>query len=120
MLIASLNNGIQFPHDWTVSVNMTFQGKGDFQNIYVYKNVFMMDASITKSFFNDRLSINLQGVDLTHGRKDGNRIYNKEMDLTVDNEVDSREIRLTLRYKFNAAKSKYKGKGAAEEEIKRL
>lgn len=120
LFMASLNNGFQFPHGWTASVNTTFQGKGDFQNIYIYKNIFMMDVSITKSFFNDRLSVNLQGIDLTHGRKDGNQIYNKQMDLTVDNEVDSREIRLTLRYKFNAAKSNYKGKGAADEEIKRL
>ena len=95
-------------------------GEGDFQNIYINKNVFMMDASLTKSFFDDRLSFNLQGIDLTHGRKDGNVIYNKHMDLTVNNVTDSREVRLTVRYKFNTTKNKYKGKGAAEEEIRRL
>ena len=47
-------------------------------------------------------------------------IYNKHMDLTVNNVTDSREVRLTVRYKFNTTKNKYKGKGAAEEEIRRL
>ena len=59
-------------------------------------------------------------IDLTHGRRDGNRIFNKQMSMDVDNISDSREIRLTARYKFNASKSKYKGKGAAGEELKRL
>ena len=120
LFIGRFNNGIQFPYGWTLHVDLFFQGKGDFQNIYINKNVFMMDASLTKSFFDDRLSFNLQGIDLTHGRKDGNVIYNKHMDLTVNNVTDSREVRLTVRYKFNTTKNKYKGKGAAEEEIRRL
>ena len=31
-------------------------------------------------------------------------IYNKHMDLTVNNVTDSREVRLTVRYKFNTTK----------------
>ena len=120
LFIGTFNNGIRLPHDWTLGLDMTFQSKGDFQNIYLYQNVFMMNAAITKSFFNDRLSLHLQGIDLTHGRRDGNRIFNKQMSMDVDNISDSREIRLTARYKFNASKSKYKGKGAAGEELKRL
>lgn len=120
LFVSTFNNGVKLPHDWTLSLDMTFQGKGDYQNIYIYQNVFMMNASVTKSFLNDRLSFNLQGIDLTHGRKDGNRIYNKQMNMDVANASDSREIRLTLRYKFNASKSKYKGKGAAGDELKRL
>lgn len=120
LFISTLNNGIKLPHDWTMSLDMTFQSKGDYQNIYIYQNVFMMNASVTKSFFNDRLSFNLQGIDLTHGRKDGNRIFNKQMKMDVANASDSREVRLTIRYKFNTSKSKYKGEGAAGEELKRL
>lgn len=120
LLFGTFNHGIQLPHHWTFSLDMTFQSKGDFQNIYIYENVFMMNAALTKSFLHDRLSVNLQGIDLTHGRKDGNRIYNKQMSMDVANTSDSREVRLTLRYKFNTSKSKYKGKSAAEEDLKRL
>ncbi len=120
LFISTFNNGIKLPHEWTLSLDMTFQSKGDYQNIYIYQNVFMMNASVTKSILNDRLSFNLQGIDLTHGRKDGNRIYNKQMNMDVSNVSDSREVRLTVRYKFNTSKSKYKGKSAAEEDLKRL
>lgn len=120
LFISTFNNGIQLPHHWTFSLDMTFQSKGDYQNIYIYENVFMMNATLTKSFLNGRLSVNLQGIDLTHGRKDGNRIYNKQMNMDVSNISDSREIQLTLRYKFNTSKSKYKGRSAAEEDVKRL
>ena len=120
LIISSFNNSIRLSHHWTMSTDISFQSKGDFQNIYIYRNVFMINASVAKSFFNDRLSLQLQGIDLSHGRKDGNRIYNKQMNMDVANASDSREVRLTLRYKFNTSKSKYKGKGTAEEELKRL
>lgn len=42
------------------------------------------------------------------------------MELYQLNRYDSREFELTVRYKFNSAKSKYKGTGAGEAEIKRL
>lgn len=120
LFISSFNNGIKLPRNWTLNLDMSFQGKGDYQNIYMYQNVFTMNASVTKSFLNNRLSFNLQGIDLTHGRKDGNRIYNKQMNLDVANTYDSREVQFTIRYKFNTSKSKYKGKGAAGDELKRL
>ncbi|WP_455673527.1 outer membrane beta-barrel protein [Phocaeicola sp.] len=120
LFFSTFNNGIQLPHHWTLSLDMSYQSKGDYQNIYIYRHVFMMNAAVTKSFLDDRLSLNLQGIDLTRGRTDGNRIYNKQMNMDVTNAGDSREVRLTVRYKFNATKSKYKGKGAAGEEIKRL
>ena len=42
------------------------------------------------------------------------------MELYQSNRYDTREIELTLRYWFNAAKSKYKGTGAGVGEIDRL
>lgn len=120
LYIASFNNGLSLPYGWTFTLNMSYQSKGDYQNVYINKSSFELDASLSKSVFNDRLSLNLQAIDLARGRKDGNLIYNKHMDMDVYNTYDSREIRLTLRYKFNTSKSNYKGKGAANEEIRRL
>ena len=36
------------------------------------------------------------------------------------NQWDTREFSITLRYKFNTTKSKYKGTGAANDELRRL
>ena len=35
-------------------------------------------------------------------------------------ESDSRRFEVTLRYRFNTVRSKYKGQGAAGDELKRL
>lgn len=120
MPIAQMNNHFKLPKGFILSVDMDYTGKGDYQNVRLTNTQFVVNAGITKSFFNDRLSLNLQGMDLTHGRKDGNLLFNKQMQLYQYNTYDTREVRITLRYKFNTAKSKYKGTGAAGDEIRRL
>jgi hypothetical protein len=54
------------------------------------------------------------------GRKDGTLLHNHQMDLLQFNQYDSREVELTVRYKFNSVKSKYKGTNAGDAEIKRF
>ena len=46
-------------------------------------------------------------------------LYSGNRLMTVDQE-SRRRIRFTLRYKFNAAKSKYKGTGAGQEQRSRM
>ena len=38
----------------------------------------------------------------------------------VEHIYDSREFSISLRYRFNTTKSKYKGTGAANDELRRL
>lgn len=62
----------------------------------------------------------LSGTDLFHGMKSGNRMYyNRASSLQINN-YDSRKVMLTVRYKFNATRNKYKGSGAGESEKERL
>ncbi len=52
--------------------------------------------------------------------KSGNRMYyNRASSLQINN-YDSRKVMLTVRYKFNATRNKYKGSGAGESEKERL
>lgn len=120
MPIASLNNSISLPGHFLFTLDMSFHGKGNYQNAYLSKNQFAVNVGITKSFLNDQLQVALKGHDVFKGRKDGNLLYNHQMDLLQFNQYDSREVELTVRYKFNSAKSKYKGTGAGENELKRL
>lgn len=120
MPIARMDNRIKLPKGFVLSVDMDYTGKGDYQNVHLTNTQFVINAGITKSFVNDRLSFNIQGIDLTRGRKDGNLLFNKQMHLYQYNKYDTREVRFTIRYKFNTTKSKYKGTGAAGDEIRRL
>ena len=120
MPIASLNNSFSLPMNVLLSLDMSFQGKGNYQNVYLSENISVVNIGLTKSFLNDQLQVSLKGHDLFRGQKDANLLYNHQMDLYQLNQYDSREVELTVRYKFNSAKSKYKGTGAGQKEINRL
>ncbi|MDD4728176.1 MAG: outer membrane beta-barrel family protein, partial [Dysgonamonadaceae bacterium] len=120
MPIASLNNSFSLPMNVLFSLDLSFQGKGNYQNVYLSENISVVNIGLTKSFLNDQLQVSLKGHDLFRGQKDANLLYNHQMDLYQLNQYDSREVELTVRYKFNSAKSKYKGTGAGQKEINRL
>jgi hypothetical protein len=118
--IASFNNSFTLPKGFLLTVDTRFQGKGYFQNFRTTRNQYVTDAGITKSFFDERLSLILRGHDLFHGRKMGVFGYNDRLDLSQYSEWDSRELEVTVRYKFNTAKNRYKGNGAGDSEISRM
>ena len=120
LFTGAFNNTFNFNHGWVVSAEMNYQSKGDTENCSETKNVFYVDAGITKFFFNDKLSVKLSGTDLFHGMKSGNCMYyNKASSLQIS-QYDSRQVMFTVRYKFNATRNKYKGSGAGESEKERL
>lgn len=120
MPIASLNNSFSLPMNVLLSLDMSFQGKGNYQNDYLSENISVVNIDLTKSFLSDQLQVSLKGHDFFRGQKDANLLYNHQMDFYQLNQYDSREVELTVRYKFNSAKSKYKGTGAGQKEINRL
>ncbi len=118
--IASFNNSFSLPKGFLLTVDSRFQGKGFRQNFRTTRNQYVVDTGITKSFFEDRLSLTLKGHDLFHGRKMGIFAYNDRLDIFQYSEWDSRELEVTVRYKFNTAKNRYKGNGAGDREINRM
>ena len=81
--------------------------------------MFQTNISLTKTFFEQRLSIRLAGYDLFHARQKI-KLYNQQMQLVQDNSLDTRYAEITIRYNFNATNSKYKGTGAGNAEKNRL
>lgn len=119
MPIVSFNNSFRLPNEFILTLDANYQGKGDVQNIYLTENRFRVNLGITKSFYDNRLRVELKGHDLFKGQ-DGILLYNDRMELYQMNLFDSRQVELTVRYNFNSARSKYKGTGAGNAEINRL
>lgn len=120
VLTGELGNTFSLPRKWQINIDVTFQGKGYYQNVYSSKNIYACNVSVKKSWMNDALSLELRGKDLFHSRKDGNTVWTDRLYISQHNVINSRECSLTLRYKFNAAKNKYKGKESGEKEIQRF
>lgn len=120
LFLTTFNNACTLPANFIVNVDFTYIGKGHTENVYLYKSRSQMDVSLVKTFFNDKLSIKLEGTDLFHKMKDSNRLYDRQTILWNSNTYDTREVSLTIRYKFNTGKSHYKGTGAGNNEKSRL
>ena len=118
--IVILNNSFRFPNGFDLTLDSSLQGKGNYQNVYLTDTKFEVNMGISKSFIDDRLRVELKGKDLFYEQRDGNLLYNSRMELWQLNRYDSRELEITVRYRFNAARSKYKGTGAGESEIGRF
>lgn len=110
-----------FDTKWAIfSVMMTYITKGYEENHYIYKPMFNTDLSVYKGFLKDTLSFQLYVNDL-FGTNDSHIIgkYGKLKE-TVFDEFSTSKISLTVRYKFNTTRSKYKGMGAGESQKNRM
>ena len=110
-----------FDTKWAMfSVMMTYITKGYEENHYIYKPMFNTDLSIYKGFMKDCLTLQLYVSDV-FGTNDSHIIgkYGKLKE-TVFDEFSTSKISLTVRYKFNTTRSKYKGTGAGDSQKNRM
>ena len=99
---------------------MAYQSKGNHQNIAIERNSYTLNVYFTKSFFNNALNIKLEGNDIFYQDKNQIHMFSNRMDINQHNKYDSREFGITISYKLNTSKSKYKGTGAGNAEKDRL
>lgn len=110
-----------FDTKWAMfSVMMTYITKGYEENHYIYKPMFNTDLSIYKGFMKDCLTLQLYVNDV-FGTNDSHIIgkYGKLKE-TIFDEFSTSKISLTVRYKFNVTRSKYKGTGAGDSQKNRM
>lgn len=116
----AMNNTLVLPKNYMVSLDYTYIGEGC-QRVYeLVKATHDLGVAVRKSFLNDTLSIELKGTDLLKRQANSVKICSQMYDIYQKNNFDSRQIILTVRYKFNSTNSKYKGTGAGEQQKSRL
>lgn len=113
------NNAIQIHDDFIVNIDMDFNTRGHSTAIKWEPNGGV-NIGIYKGFFNNRLSINLQGKDIFASNRGSNWMIYGKREIYKWNYSDTRKVMITVRYKFNTTNSKYKGTGAGKEEKTRL
>ena len=113
------NNSFQLPMGYIFRLNGTYTGKGVYQNSFT-RPVSCFGVSIYKSFFNGRLDCTVEGIDLFHTVRDATTPYDNKVKIYRETQRNTQEVKLTVHYKFNLQKSKYKGTGAGLDEQQRL
>lgn len=113
------NNNFKLPLGISLDVDLGFDTPGDNENTKVEEWCWFANISLYKSFLKDRLSVQLKANDLFNSYQAKSTIYSGNRLMTIKMEA-RRNISITLRYKFNAAKSKYKGTGAGDSQKNRM
>ena len=117
--IIRFNNAIQLPADTWINADFAYRTNGNTENLYM-KGMWKFDLSIYKAFAHDKWSLKLSCEDVFNTSRSKAWLYSDVRRIFMHKINDTRAIELTFRYNFNAAKSKYKGTGAANEERNRI
>lgn len=114
-----LDNNFRFSKTFTGNLTLFASTKGN-NSIILMKPDRGINVSLNKTFLDDRLNVNFRVNDIFASRRSSYIIYGECMQFEKWNYSDTRNVRLTVSYKFNSTRSKYRGKGAANEELNRL
>ena len=113
------DNNFHLPANILLDIEYEYTSSGS-SSYFIFHSMNIFNMSIQKSFLNDNLQLSMQVNDLFHNnisKYNGNinniSFYQKE-------DQDQRIFSVSLVYRFNNYKNKYKGKVAAQDEINRL
>ena len=118
-LYLDLENTWVLPHHWKARLEYAYQSR-NYSELGVNYAWNSLDASISKSFLNNRLVVRLEAEDLLHGQNESWKYNNSYAHFTRTGIDNTRMFLVNVTYNFNATKSKYKGTGAGNAEKSRL
>ena len=104
----------------TISLLLTAQTKGDDETSYMYRNYFSSNLSIYKSFLKGKMVVFFYANDLLGTGNMHSKMYSGSMREIIHHDYSISEYSLTIRYRFNVAKKKYKGTGAGQSQKDRM
>ena len=102
-----------------INADYSYTTSGYWRDFHIISPSHKLDISVRKSFLKDALTVELRGHDLLLAKDDvymNSDIYSIFQDFVRD----TRKASVTVRYRFNSARSKYKGTGAGNEQKSRM
>lgn len=112
-------NNFSLPAGILLDVNAVCTTRGHNQNMYLRKDGYNVSLSLYKAFLKDRLSLQLKADNVLETNDVFIGVYSGIRTMS-DYISQFRQVTLTLRYKFNSAKDKYKGTGAGQGQKSRM
>ncbi len=119
ILQLQLNNLVSLHHDWLLRTDFNWVSKGHQQNVHKDRVTATLNLSVSKDFCHGKLNVRLEANDVFKNKSHVTLYSNRFCIRKIDDD-DSRNIVLSLRYRLNVTRSKYKGTGAGNEEKSRL
>ncbi|MGN0196129.1 MAG: outer membrane beta-barrel protein [Candidatus Cryptobacteroides sp.] len=121
MFFAQLFNTFTVRGGWQFELGASLMTSGYTQNMHMTNNYCDVSAAIQKVLLRDgSLVLRLEGADLL-----GMAHFNMDTDfgshtISQTNLMDTQKVKLSIRYSFNTAQSKYRGTGAGADSKSRM
>ena len=115
------NNDIELSHAFRLSANAQWATKGDYNNFSITAQRFDLTLGVQRDFNLRRLgtlTLDVRCVDVLNTNKSAAIVYGIR-ELSTDNPA-RRTFLVNLNWKFNEARSKYRGSGAGEKQKARM
>lgn len=114
-------NTLNLKHNWKIDVNFQYSSQGHQQNSYNDYNSCRLSLVAQKSFLKDKsLTLRAALYDIlqrSHMNECCDMGYYR---IQQNNRFSNHKFRLTVSYRLNSTRSKYKGTGAGKETQKRM
>ncbi len=110
---------IKLPYGLRLMWDYTYQTRGNMQNVFLHSHS-ILNVALYKNFCDGKLDVIVKGKDLFDGQSDNITMYSGNVLTKTVEKYNMRSCEITLRYRLNVPKSKYKGKGAGQTEKDRM
>ncbi|GAB6123471.1 outer membrane beta-barrel protein [Dysgonomonas termitidis] len=112
-------NDFTLPYNFILSLNFSYQSNFSYY-LMDMRHYEKIDLGLRKSFFENRLKLNLEIRDVFNWVKEGNVMKVNNVYFDQYKKRETRYGQLTITYLFNNYKKKYRGSNAAKDDINRF
>ena len=113
------DNTFSLPKGFQLGVNMETSTRGEESSYRITKPGSSVDFSLYKGFLDEKLTVQVQVKDIFNTSSSDILMYSGSR-ITLFEPESRRNFGITVRYKFNTTKSKYKGTGAGDSQKSRM
>lgn len=119
MGMVMLNNIFRLPGGFQLTANFNWRSRAQSENIDM-RGTWRIDLGAARAL-GTHWDVRLALTDLFNtGRRNAFTLYSGPRSLYIEKKGNTRGVQITVGYRFNVAKSKYKGRGAGQSEKDRL
>lgn len=113
-------NAVRFPFDIWLNVDAQLMTSSWDNNMKLSNTPWYVNAKIHKGFLRDKFSVTLEAKDLFNSSQNDAVMYNDAVRIVQTNYSPGRSVMLTLQYRFNTTRDRYRGTGAGNTEKSRF
>ena len=113
-------NSVHLPFDILLNVDAQLMTRGWDNNTRLTNTPWYVNAKIYKGFFKDTFSVTVEAKDLFDSAKSNFYLCSDAVQIQQKNFSPGRSVMLTLQYRFNTTRDRYRGTGAGNTEKSRF